>query len=479
MKNEIIFLKCGKVQGEKNDGFMSYENIPYAKAPIGNLRFKPPVKCRSWEGVLDCSKHGFAAPQYDPFLGIKEDECNEDCLNLNVYTPIDTEKNCPIYFFVHGGGNTTGCGWNSGVDIRFFTSQGIICVSCNYRLGALGFLLLDEYLGEDYSESGNLALLDILAALQWVYDNIEGFGGDPQNITVGGCSAGAKNALAVSMMNSKDKLFTKMILSSGCLQTMRDKKTAHRVTDRYMKALGLDKSNAYRILTMPWQKIIKAQNGIITGAKNTNILGGVFDGINFNENNAADIISSKNRSDMKLIIGYCHDEFNLFSKLMGIDPCSRENAESLFGKNADNYLDYIRNSVNKISAASNYMYGNAVIQTADLFVHSGCNNIYMYRIDWNKTDFGACHGMETYIFAGNNPLLNDIERMEGYEELRAKMESAWCNFIKTGDPNNDFFTGWDKYSDNKQLMVFDTKSHMTDAPQIKYNKIPYQIFLLD
>jgi para-nitrobenzyl esterase len=207
-----VSTEKGDVMGYVSDGVVQFHGIPYAKPPVGELRFAPPEEPDSWEGVLDCTSYDGMAVQISTSGQMLGDE---DCLYLHVWAPENAE-NLPVYVWIHGGAFVQGSGGNGLFDGTNFAKDGVVVVTLNYRLGALGYLALDT-LQDTYGTTGNWGTLDQIMALQWVQDNIAAFGGDPDNVTIGGESAGAFSVSNLIMSPLAEGLFQRAILESGCL----------------------------------------------------------------------------------------------------------------------------------------------------------------------------------------------------------------------------------------------------------------------
>ncbi|HJJ36898.1 MAG TPA: carboxylesterase family protein, partial [Methanocorpusculum sp.] len=192
VKNDAL-----NIIGISEDGVDKFLGIPYAEPPVGDLRFAPPVAKEPWTETLDCTQYRNASVQ-SPFLISAETPQGEDCLYLNIWKPADAKEgdNLPVYFWIHGGGWCYGSGAEAIYNGEQFAKEGIILVTINYRLGTLGYLALDTLM-EEYGTAGNWATLDQICALQWVHDNIAKFGGNPNDVTIGGESAGSFNTFAL------------------------------------------------------------------------------------------------------------------------------------------------------------------------------------------------------------------------------------------------------------------------------------------
>jgi para-nitrobenzyl esterase len=205
----VVKTAGGYIRGETEKGIAVFKGIPYAQPPVGSLRYTAPAALNPWSDTLSATAFGSSSAQ-PAGSGISG---TENCLYLNVYTPALDHGHRPVVVWVHGGSMTNGSG--SGMNGHAFADKdGIVTITINYRLGALGFLYLGD-LGAPYKESGNLGLLDVLAALNWIHANIEAFGGDPSKVTVMGESAGAKLLSAVMVSPASKGLYQQAILESG------------------------------------------------------------------------------------------------------------------------------------------------------------------------------------------------------------------------------------------------------------------------
>ena len=224
MKESITFdhpvarTTFGDVAGRFRNGVELFAGIPYASPPVGDLRFAAPIPPESWEGVRETKRFSPASPQL-PGEGLTDRfpvRWDEDCLYLNVVTPASDDKKRPVYVWIHGGAYRRGQGGVPWYDGTSFASRGdVVVVTINYRLGAFGFTELGQHFGEKFASSGLNGLLDQIAALEWVRDNIASFGGDPNAVTVGGESAGAFSVANLLASPSAKGLFHRAIAQSG------------------------------------------------------------------------------------------------------------------------------------------------------------------------------------------------------------------------------------------------------------------------
>ena len=250
---------AGPIEGREKNGVLLFCGIPYAEAPTGHLRFKPPVRKAAFSEPFSALKFAPAAPQV-PMGGMTDSapvRWDEDCLTLNVSTPACDEQKRAVLVWIHGGGYRTGQSsipWYSG--IPFANNGNIVTVSINYRLGALGFADL-SHLGEDYANSAINGTLDQITALEWVRDNIQAFGGDPERVTIAGESAGGFSVSTLLGNESAQGLFHQAIPQSGAAHHTLPKEASERVTEHFLNVLGHTES--MHLEALDTQAILDAQ----------------------------------------------------------------------------------------------------------------------------------------------------------------------------------------------------------------------------
>ena len=328
----------GEIRGKKKEEYLAFRGIPYAKPPVGRLRFRPPQEPEPWEGIRDCTKFGAPALQLFAASHVLQPNIleisSEDCLYLNVNTPAikkvsnnsqdlvpDDTAALPVYVFLHGGAFETG---GSNMPLyrgENFVNQGIVYVNINYRMSIFGFMALEEFRNES-SVTGCFGIQDALQALKWVKENISAFGGDPENITVGGESAGAFITSALMGLREAQGLFQRCILESGSIVGLNsvarygagNPEIYLENSRRVAKDLGAsDSAEGVEVLRrLPAQDLLKAwffrEDGSYRGTRTDPVLKGFL----FDEDYAVDP-RSQYINDVDLLFGFNTDEGTIFA----------------------------------------------------------------------------------------------------------------------------------------------------------------------
>ncbi|MEO3946718.1 carboxylesterase family protein [Gorillibacterium sp. CAU 1737] len=468
----IVQTQAGRICGVQEGNLCVFRGIPYALPPTGERRFAPPAPLPGWEGVLEADHFGPAAHQPESPLCKWEDQ-SEDCLRLNIWTPGVDKQRRPVLVDIHGGGFTTGTGAHFG-GFTFAERDQVVCVSINYRLGALGFLYLGELLGSAYHTSGNNGLLDIVAALRWVRGNIEHFGGDPTRITVSGGSAGAKCASTLLAIPAAEGLFHQVIAQSGAMQTVRDPHTAHQVTLRLLDRLGIPHSEAERLLSLPAQTIIEAQENHL------HAFGPVRDGFTIRQEPLGRLLSAR-RHKTPILIGTNLDEAQFF---LSPDREIPEQAvvDSLFGRNADAFWSlYHRAAAGKsVEAAwkdtlTECLYHTGAVRLAEEASQQGYP-VWLYRFGFSN-GVGAVHGFESG-FVTNHPPEHSTVPPEG-KPLAASMHAAWAAFLHSGQPETEWLPKWPSFTAaERSVMVLNENCTVEREPELPEPPLPEPLFQL-
>ncbi|MEL7564833.1 MAG: carboxylesterase/lipase family protein [Dehalobacterium sp.] len=472
--------RFGMVEGIREGEVSVWKGIPYAAPPINSLRFRPPQEPESWAGVREAKEFGPASLQGESpsmkFLGDSPVNKNEDCLYLNIWSPGPDNKRRPVMVWIHGGSFMYGSGSSRLYDGKSFAEQGdVVVVTLNYRLGVFGFLHLSDIGGEAYRGSGNCGLLDQVAALKWVKDNIEAFGGDPNNVTIFGESAGAVSVGNLLSMSIEKGLFHKAILQSGTARSKVTIETANKMTEQLLSQVQVDKQSLLELETIPAEKILKAIEIFPRRA-----FGPVGDGVIIAKH-PEKVLYEGFAKDIPVLVGTNADENRLFTYF---DPAWRQMDESeiktFFERTFDSSWTNISHYVAKEEALNQTSYEDAMTHyvftyPAIYFSEGQAKHgapVWMYRFDYASKALGgeskAFHGLEI-PFVWNTLLNQETEEITGKDPDRYKlaklMHRAWIAFAHHGDPNIPELTNWPKYDpENRATMLFNTNNEVVNDP---------------
>ena len=485
----IVTTTSGKVEGlQTKNGVLAFLGIPFAQPPKGELRFAAPVEVTPWEGVRSTTKSGPAAPQpvfgNDPADKFAQDE---DCLNLNIWTPAADGRKRPVLVFIHGGAFEVGRSGDPLYNGADYARRGdIVYASINYRVGALGFLYLDDF-DAKYKGSGSNGIRDQILALRWLKKNISKFGGDPKNITIMGESAGAMSVFTLMGLPKAKGLFQKAIAESGPISWLRSKTEGAVLTKEFMKAAGVTDVAGLRKLTP--KQLIEAQGklGSQLGFNAICTWTPVIDGTVIPKEPFAAIRDGA-ADGIALLNGSNHDEYTFFimfypglqARLNVLLQGWPQLREKLVTRKQD-VLDFY-NKRNPTPGPEKSSVSSAVAFVTDeafLVPHIKVSEAqskhakdWMYRFDWksharNKEYLNACHGLDLpFLFKYFDPdSPGDIVGPNPPMGLADAMQDAWLSFVRTGNPNHKGLPQWPAYEPaHRATMIFNTKSKVIEDP---------------
>jgi para-nitrobenzyl esterase len=460
----MIKTRQGQIQGVQEGNLHVFRGIPYAQPPLGKLRFQPPQPVRKHAGVVPAVAFGNKAVQAGGPTGVQG---SEDCLYLNVWAPIRAgQRPRPVVVWVHGGAFTGGSGQDN--DTWTFAAQDtLVAVSINYRLGSLGFLQLGSQLGRKYQQAGNAGLLDAVAALRWVQQNIAAFGGDPTRVTVMGESAGAKLVGGLLAAPAAKGLFQQVILESGAVQAVRDTATAAAVARQLQHTLHLP--NARALLTLPADSLVRAQARFASGAGGLQVFGPVQDGRTIP---APPMEYLRQRQPLRVLLGTNLEEARLFSGPGSLLHQPSEAAlQAVFGAKNSPYVwqayQQRRQQQPDLDAwnsvLTDYLYRLATYRLANQLAAQGTPT-WLYRFDYADATTQPWHAQELN-FVWNAPAGSSaaatatrtvpLASKASNPALAATMHAYWAQFIKTGTPG----PAWPAYTpEQRQVMLFKANS---------------------
>jgi len=474
----IVSTDKGKVQGYVAGGIQVFKGIPFAKPPVGDLRWRAPQPMDAWKSVRPCSTFAASPMQASPtpfmywseeYL-IPKEPIGEDCLYLNVWTAsLNRSAKKAVLVYIYGGGFQSGGAGCPIYDGTNMAKKDIVFVSINYRVGTFGFLVHPELSKEaPYHASGNYALLDMIAALQWVKRNIASFGGDPERVTIAGQSAGAfaVNFLCASPLAKG--LFQRAIAESGASilpNMLRPKVTLTEAENMGVKlASSLGANSLKDLRSLPAEMILKSKSPMAFPVEDGYVL----------PNSVHDIYMASQQNDVPLIMGW-NGEDRIMGKPLSADAY-QEQIRKRFGDQAGAALTVYPGSNDEEAARSqsdmnrDETFGMQVYSWARIQTASGKAGVYVYNFNrkvpayTEETAFGAFHTGEV-PYAYDN--LYKVNRP--YEEtdrtLSSRMSSYWVHFTKTGDPNGAGLPTWPAFDNQQQqVLILDSKVEAVTLP---------------
>lgn len=485
---------AGAVRGHARDGVLEFIGIPYAAQPVGNLRWRRPQPPEPWTGVLDADTWGPTPPQLPTPLTTGLPPQDEGCLHLGVWTPGLDDARRPVMVWLHGGGFSamaaSDAAWHGH---RMAASGDIVVVSVEYRTGCLGFTDLSAAFGDDFAGTGNLGLLDQIAALEWVRDNVAAFGGDASNVTVFGESAGAMSVGTLMATPSAEGLFHKAIAQSGAASMVSSRGLAVAVADRFLDLVGVTPGDVAALEALEADAILAAQAQLFAAYPAIGREHGdgeplglptrpVIDGVVL-PRKPLDAVRDGVASAIPLLLGTTRDEFRLFSEVVklrvpsDVDALTRRLAlyvgEERARPVAEHYLAEYgaeRAHFGGVAAATDMVFTVPAIRLAEAQA-SHQPATFLYRFDWPTAlmdgRLGACHGIEIpFVFdIFDASPISYLAGPDAPVDLAKAMQSAWVAFARTGNPGVAVLPDWAAYdTSTRATMLFDTECSLAPDP---------------
>jgi para-nitrobenzyl esterase len=510
----VVETAYGKVRGYATNGVHTFRGIRYGATTSGKNRFFPPQKPDPWTGVRDATSYGYSAPQTNPSMrGIPGPESpiakilaasdgfratpaeSEDCLFLNVWTAgLGAAQKRPVMVWLHGGGYSMGTASSLLYDGANLAQRGdVVVVGVNHRLNVFGYTHLGDLGGPEYAHSGNAGQLDIVAALQWVRDNIDRFGGDPQRVMIFGESGGGGKVSMLLASPPAKGLFHTAVIESGPGVTMGERAPATKAAEMLLSELKLDAKRLAEIHNLPTDTILSAYFATTAALARQKGSGGGMGGGFGPVLDPVDLpahpyqpVATRISEEVPVMVGWNKTESTAFSygdeALFNLDEAGmRKKIEPLAGSETDKLIQAYKSQFPKLSPSGIYFYissysmmGAGSITIAERKAALGKAPAYLYRLDWETpVDNGKLispHGLEMPL------VFNNVDRGgEGLtggsvdaRNLAASLSEAWVSFASTGNPNSEKsgLPKWAPYdSANRATMIFDTQSKVINDPQ--------------
>ena len=483
-QSPTVKIANGLVFGYASGNVWIFKGVPFAAPPVGDLRWKPPQPPKDWNGVLECKSWPASAMQAKPgpfmmwteeFIAPPE-PLSEDCLYLNLWTAAQLPgKKYPVMVWIHGGGFTGGAGSCAVYDGEEMAKQDIVFVTINYRLGVFGFLALPELAAESPMKvSGNLGFLDQIAALEWIRKNIAAFGGDPNNVTILGQSAGSMSVNALMASPLAKGLFHKAILQSGGLFSNRMMKT---MADGEKSGLAFMErakaTNLAELRRMSAEDIQKAASGMGFGG-----FGPVQDG-KVIPTGLVDYFKAGRQNDVPVMSGWVTGDGALFGPPSGNVESFVKLAKDRYGDKAAEFLKLFpadNSEQCKASQKKLSLISFAVMSSHDVALF-GKHKAYLYQFSHVPPDkpgfpnYGAFHTSEV-PYALHTLHLWNRPWTPGDLELERIMSGYWANFARTGNPNGKGLPKWQNF-DQKSSCVQELDNPISSKPALYARELEF------
>ncbi len=492
-----ITTPLGEIKGLEDEDCERYLGIRYAKAPVGELRFRAPQPVERWDGVYDATALGPSAPQPPPlpgsFMVEGELRTDEDCLFLNVYTRKADGGRRPVMVWIHGGAYIIGSG--DMYDGRSLVRHGdVVVVTLNYRLGALGWLALD-HLDASLAGSGNNGIRDQIEALRWVRDNIAAFGGDPGNVTIFGESAGGGSIGALLAARDADGLYHRAIVESGPVAIAPPYKPEQLAAD-LLAALGEPDGGIDALRNADPDRIILAQIDLgdltLLGRDRDHTIDG--SGVGFRPSvdgvvvqaSPRQAVTARGERNVPLLIGTNQDEGTLFTLLLPSDITDEEVIaglpETVTDRSALAEGYAARDTGHKliIDIFTDAVFLVPTLRLADAQADAGAP-VWVYLFTWRTPVFGgvlgATHALELpFVWDDiDNPLWHPFVGAKAPRQLASAMQQAWIAFARAGDPNTAGAVDWPRYDTTaRPTLILDEEISVADDPSKAVRELWYQ-----
>jgi len=495
----IVEIAAGKLRGTSSAGIYSFRGVPYGVPSAGPNRFMPPEPPLPWAGVRDALAYAGRAwqlpnrpkrrPVLETLLGpaVTTPE-GEDCLTLNVWTPgLGDGAKRPVMVWLHGGAFGYGSGNRAVTDGTNLARRGdVVVVSVNHRLNIFGFLHLADVGSPAWAHSGNAGMLDLVAALRWVRDNIAGFGGDPGKVTIFGESGGGGKVSVLLAMPGARGLFHRAIIQSGAAIRVSTRERANALAEAVLREVGLRSSECERLQSMPAERLLAAiaPASHAVGRSRWPLLdrynfGPVVDGSDLPQHPGEPAISD----DIPVMIGGTREESAFFladddavwnSSLSEAEL--RQRVAAVAGAETEEVLAAYRMAMPQaspgdrlIAALTGSNFWIRTVLLAERYAARRRAPVYMYSLDWQSPAHAgrlkAHHAMDLPFVFDNVDAADTTAGAPGARQLAARISATWIAFARNGIPDNPAIPSWPPYSSGERAtMILDTGCHVAHDP---------------
>ena len=494
--NTVVETRHGKLRGGVNKGVHFFKGVHYADTTAGANRFMPPQPVKPWAGVRDALDYGQVVPQGGDSTSMIEwkrwmygaQPKGEDSLVLNVWTPaVNDNRKRPVMFFLHGGGFNTGSGAGTGYDGTYLARRGdVVVITINHRLNCFGHTYLGHLDASGrFADAGNTGIMDMVAGLRWVNENIAAFGGDAGNVTVFGQSGGgSKVGLLMTMPSAKGLFRRGIVQSASSLIRMAVPEAAARSTDALLKVLDIAPKDFAKLQDVPMERLIKARDEAVAANGDVDDFRPVVDGRSLTMH-PFDPVASGIGADLPMMIGTCENEV---SSLLAKEPKSfaltMEEARgrvarfmSISESDAAHLLaDYAKRrpgmppSQVMILIFSDHMYRRNDMLAAERKAALGRAPAYMYLFTWKTPVLGGILGSPhtlclPFVFGTLDEVSLMIGKGPEQQALMERVQDAWLAFARTGNPNHPGIPEWKPYNgDTRPTMLFNDTCTLVNDP---------------
>ncbi len=499
----VVDTTAGRVRGAIVEGVAAFKCIPYGASTSGANRFMPPRKPSPWAGVRDALEYAGHAPQQGlrpatrpelaDFSGAPDTSPEtEDCLTVNVWSAnSQSAAKRPVMVWFHGGAFAYGTANVARLQGSRLAKRGdVVVVTVNQRLNIFGFLDLSAIGDADYAASGNAGTLDMVAALEWVRDNIEQFGGDPGNVTIFGESGGGGKVCTLLAMPSARGLFHRAIVQSGAAIRLRERDRAAKLSDAVLQSLGLTRYDLGKLQSLPMAQLLAAVDPAQKAIGPAPLplfdrypFGPVVDG-SIVPNHPFDPTAPAVSADIPLLIGDMKDEMASFlardDKVWHrtlTEQEMRDRVAAVAGAETDRVVETYRrlypgmNPAERLIATltdSNFRIRSLMV--AERKAGQGRAPVYMYSFEWETPVLGgrmkAPHALDVPFTFDTIDLTNATDRSDAARKLAATMSGAWAAFAHGGKPDHPSIPQWPAYdATTRATMVLDTQCRIENDPR--------------